>query len=222
MSPRWSSVYASHGRSISSGPVDWPPFALRRSAAMTRYSPLNSSIALNGALSGEERDLRVQSAAGDEQQRKAGAGLFVIDAGFAFFVERHGSVSWGRSRSGVSSYRRGEQMNATEQIARFIANTLTKTSPAPSWTPPARSSSTASPTSSRDPGNRRPSTSGAMSSAWADAPTARWSARRSAPTRRSRPLPTARRCTSSTTSRRAFPPLTERPRSSRASLRSRK
>ena len=35
------------GRSRA-GPVDWPPLALRRSAAMTRYSPLNSSNGLNG------------------------------------------------------------------------------------------------------------------------------------------------------------------------------
>jgi hypothetical protein len=41
-------VYASHGRSISSGPEDWPPFALRRSEAIQRYSRWNSSIGLNG------------------------------------------------------------------------------------------------------------------------------------------------------------------------------
>ena len=35
-------------------------------------------------------------AAGDEQQREAGAGLFVVDADVAFFVERHGSSSLAR------------------------------------------------------------------------------------------------------------------------------
>src|SRR6266536_299225 len=38
-------------------------------------------------------DRRVQSPAGDEQQREAGAGLLVSDANAAFFVERHGSSS---------------------------------------------------------------------------------------------------------------------------------
>ena len=42
---------------------------------------------------GEEGDGRVQAPAGDEQQREAGAGLFVVDADVAFFVERHGSLS---------------------------------------------------------------------------------------------------------------------------------
>src|SRR6266540_7315455 len=41
MRPRWSSAYASQGRSISSGPEDAPPLALRKSAAITRYSSLN-------------------------------------------------------------------------------------------------------------------------------------------------------------------------------------
>src|SRR4029077_9937533 len=38
-------------------------------------------------------DRRVQSPARDEQQREAGAGLLVLDANAAFFVERHGSSS---------------------------------------------------------------------------------------------------------------------------------
>ena len=37
-------------RSTSTGPVDWPLGALRRSAVMHRYCPLNSSIALKGEL----------------------------------------------------------------------------------------------------------------------------------------------------------------------------
>ena len=41
----------------------------------------------------EARDRRVQPAAGDHQQREAGAGLFVMDADVAFFVERHGGFS---------------------------------------------------------------------------------------------------------------------------------
>ena len=63
--------------------------ALRRSAAMTRYSRLNSSIGLNGCVA-RPGDRRVQPAAGDDQQRKAGAGLFVMNADIAFFIERHG------------------------------------------------------------------------------------------------------------------------------------
>src|SRR5262245_49308804 len=38
-------------------------------------------------------DRRVQSPAGDEQQREAGARLLVLDANGAFFVERHGCSS---------------------------------------------------------------------------------------------------------------------------------
>src|SRR5271169_1512485 len=38
----------------------------------------------------ESRDRRVEPAAGDHQQRKAGAGLFVMDANLASFIERHG------------------------------------------------------------------------------------------------------------------------------------
>src|SRR5258708_36871636 len=38
-------------------------------------------------------DRRVQSPAGDEQQREAGARLLVLDANGAFLVERHGSSS---------------------------------------------------------------------------------------------------------------------------------
>src|SRR4051812_8161046 len=37
----------------------------------------------------EPRDRRVEPATGDDQQRKAGADLFVMDANVAFFVERH-------------------------------------------------------------------------------------------------------------------------------------
>src|SRR2546422_10825334 len=38
-------------------------------------------------------DRRVQSPAGNEQQREAGTGLFIVDANGAFFVEGHGSSS---------------------------------------------------------------------------------------------------------------------------------
>src|ERR1700720_4884898 len=41
---------ASHGRSTSNRPEDWPPLALRRSAAITRNSPFNSSNGLNGCV----------------------------------------------------------------------------------------------------------------------------------------------------------------------------
>ena len=37
----------SHARPVSSGPVDWPPLALRKSAAMTRNSFANSLNGLN-------------------------------------------------------------------------------------------------------------------------------------------------------------------------------
>ena len=69
--------------------MDWPPLALRRSATMQRYSPLNSSIGVEGIAALQAGDRRVQSAAGDEQQREAGAGLLVVDANGAFLVERH-------------------------------------------------------------------------------------------------------------------------------------
>src|SRR5437870_12211689 len=39
----------------------------------------------------QEGDRRVQSPAGNEQQRKAGTGLLVLNANGAVFVERHGS-----------------------------------------------------------------------------------------------------------------------------------
>ena len=84
-------MYESHGRSTSSGPEDWPALALRRSAAMQRYSPLNSSIALKGLRQCGDR--RVQSPAGNEQQREAGTGLLIVDANGALFVEGHGSFS---------------------------------------------------------------------------------------------------------------------------------
>ena len=45
-------------------------------------------------VSGEVGDGRVQPPAGDEQQREAGAGLFVVDADVAFFVERHGDFPY--------------------------------------------------------------------------------------------------------------------------------
>src|SRR5215475_3521138 len=41
----------------------------------------------------QARDRRVQSPAGDEQQRKARTGLLILDANGAFFIERHGSSS---------------------------------------------------------------------------------------------------------------------------------
>jgi len=42
---------------------------------------------------GEARDRGVQTAAGDDHQREAGAGLFVMDANVAFFENRHGNSS---------------------------------------------------------------------------------------------------------------------------------
>ena len=48
ISASWSSVWESQGRSISSGPEDWPGGALRKSKAMQRYSLPNSFMALNG------------------------------------------------------------------------------------------------------------------------------------------------------------------------------
>ena len=41
----------------------------------------------------QKPDRRVQTPAGDNQQRKPGPGLFVMDSDIAFFVERHGSSS---------------------------------------------------------------------------------------------------------------------------------
>src|SRR5207247_1548205 len=92
MRPRWSSVYASHGRSISSGPEDWPSLALRRSDAMQRYSPLHSAIGLKGSPRVKPEIVEF-SPPGDEQQREPGTGLLIMDANGAFFVEGHGSSS---------------------------------------------------------------------------------------------------------------------------------
>src|SRR5437870_12863566 len=49
-------------------------------------------------------DRRVQPAAGNQQQREAGAGLLIVDANRTFFVVRHGSSSfpWTRSHSLIS------------------------------------------------------------------------------------------------------------------------
>ena len=68
------------------GPEDWPPLALRRSAAMTRNSSLKASNGLNGRVwLARPAIVEFQPAAGDHQQREAGAGLFVMNANLASF-----------------------------------------------------------------------------------------------------------------------------------------
>src|SRR5271168_4513791 len=47
----------------------------------------------------EPRDRRVEPAAGDHQQREAGAGLLVANANVTFLKERHGSLLQGCGRS---------------------------------------------------------------------------------------------------------------------------
>src|SRR6266704_2466304 len=48
---------------------------------------------IKGPATEQAGDRRVQSPAGDEQQREAGTDLLIVDANGAFFVERHGSSS---------------------------------------------------------------------------------------------------------------------------------
>ena len=60
---------------------------------MQRYSPLNSVDRVERRIgAGEAGDRRVQAAAGDQQQRKAGTGLLIVDANGAFFVKAHGGL----------------------------------------------------------------------------------------------------------------------------------
>ncbi len=63
--------------------MDWPVVALRRSAVMQRYCPLNSSIALKGELPVKNEIV----AAGQQHQRETGTGLLIADANGALFVE---------------------------------------------------------------------------------------------------------------------------------------
>ncbi len=75
------------------------------------------------AFAGEPRDRRVQSAAGDQQQREAGAGLLEVDANVAFFVHAHGRSSLPgllgkHARRGSHGRRRGtcRQYGASDRI----------------------------------------------------------------------------------------------------------
>ena len=43
-------------------------------------------------FAGDPRDVRVQSAAGNQQQREAGTGLLIMDANGAFFEKAHGGL----------------------------------------------------------------------------------------------------------------------------------
>jgi len=63
---------------------------IRRDAAVLSIELLDR---VEGAAAGQAGDRRVQSAAGDEQQREAGAGLLIVDANGAFFVEGAGGPS---------------------------------------------------------------------------------------------------------------------------------
>src|SRR6516165_4358421 len=86
--PSWSSAKASHGSSTGMGPVDSPPLALRlvhRDAAELLFESLHGVEHCGGPIA----ETGVQTSAAGDQQRKAGAGLFVADADVTFFVERH-------------------------------------------------------------------------------------------------------------------------------------
>src|SRR3984893_15024313 len=63
---------------------------VRRDAAVLSLELLDR---VKGTAAGQAGDRRVQSPAGDEQQREAGTGLLIADANGAFFVEGHGSSS---------------------------------------------------------------------------------------------------------------------------------
>src|SRR6059036_1921596 len=63
---------------------------VRRDAAVLSLELLDR---VKGPAAGQAGDRRVQSPAGDEQQREAGTGLLIVDANGAFFVEGHGSSS---------------------------------------------------------------------------------------------------------------------------------
>ena len=88
--PIWSSVKESHGRSISSGPEDWPALALRRSATMQRKRVAEFLHRVERMAGVEPGDGRVEAAARNDQQREARAPLFVVDADRTSFVDRHG------------------------------------------------------------------------------------------------------------------------------------
>src|SRR3989442_10875608 len=63
---------------------------VRRDAAVLSLELLDR---VKRTAAGQAGDRRVQSPAGDEQQRKAGTGLLIVDANGAFFVEGHGRSS---------------------------------------------------------------------------------------------------------------------------------
>ena len=60
---------------LNSGRPDWPLGALRRSAVMKRYCPLNSLYGVEGRVAGEEGYGRVQSATGKQHQWETGTRL---------------------------------------------------------------------------------------------------------------------------------------------------
>src|SRR5262245_22855351 len=117
----WSSVYESHGRSISSGPDDWPGLALRRSDAMQRYSPLNSSMALNGLASPAIVEFKPPPR--DEQKGKAGARFLIADANKAFLIERHRrSALCGLLREHAG--RRGRDSRRRTRLQQFASDRI--------------------------------------------------------------------------------------------------
>src|SRR5271155_1273264 len=63
---------------------------VRRNAAVLSLELLDR---VKGTAAGQAGDRRIQSPAGDEQQRKAGTGVLVVNANVAFFVKGHGSSS---------------------------------------------------------------------------------------------------------------------------------
>jgi len=72
---------------------------------MTRYSALELVERVE-RVGFQALNRRVQPAAGDHQQRKTGAGLFVMDADIAFFIERQSGFSLPSPGSGATGRRR--------------------------------------------------------------------------------------------------------------------
>src|ERR1700693_1814084 len=71
---------------------------------------------------GEARDRRVQSAAGDEQQRETGTGLLEVDANGAFFVRAHGSSSSPQSAEQTGAVANAVAATPVASMVRLIGS----------------------------------------------------------------------------------------------------
>src|SRR6266508_2798199 len=91
---------------MSSGPLDWPGLALRRSAQIQRKSSLYLSIALKGEAVCQDERAELSPPPGMSSRGKPGTDLFVVDVDRASFVERHGDSPPSASRRYSNSRRR--------------------------------------------------------------------------------------------------------------------